>query len=178
LRFRKTTMPRYIAFLRGVSPMNASMPALRACFEAAGFSGVRTLLSSGNVAFDARSASLPALEQRAEKAMRVELGHSFSTIVRSAEHLQRFVDGDPFAEFGLPPDAKRIVTFLRRPAAPTLELPIERDGASILAFADAEVLSAYVRGPKGPVFMTLLERTFGTEITTRTLDTVRKCARA
>jgi hypothetical protein len=28
------------------------------------------------------------------------------------------------------------------------------------------------------VFMTLLERTFGKEITTRTLETVTKCARA
>jgi hypothetical protein len=33
-------------------------------------------------------------------------------------------------------------------------------------------------GPKGPVFMTFLERTFGKDITTRTLDTVRKCAMA
>ena len=40
---------RYVAFLRGVSPMNARMPELKACFEAAGFSGVRTLLSSGNM---------------------------------------------------------------------------------------------------------------------------------
>jgi hypothetical protein len=30
----------------------------------------------------------------------------------------------------------------------------------------------------GPAFMSLLERTFGNEITTRTLDTVRRCARA
>ncbi|MDE2325144.1 MAG: DUF1697 domain-containing protein, partial [Betaproteobacteria bacterium] len=42
-------MPRYVAFLRGVSPMNARMPELKACFEAAGFGAVRTLLSSGNV---------------------------------------------------------------------------------------------------------------------------------
>jgi hypothetical protein len=62
-------MPRYAAFLRGVSPMNARMPALKACFEAAGFSNVRTLLSSGNVVFDARSSSPAALERRAEKAM-------------------------------------------------------------------------------------------------------------
>ena len=32
--------------------------------------------------------------------------------------------------------------------------------------------------PRGPVFMTLLERLFGTEATTRTWDTVRKCAAA
>jgi uncharacterized protein (DUF1697 family) len=172
------SMPRYVAFLRGVSPMNASMPALKAAFEAAGFTNVRTLLSSGNVAFDARSASPAALERRAEKAMASGLGHGFRAIVRSADALQRFLAADPFAEFDLPPQAKRVVTFLRSPATLAIELPIERDGASILRCAGSEVLSAYVAGPKGPVFMSLLERTFGTEITTRTLDTVRKCASA
>jgi hypothetical protein len=34
----------------------------------------------------------------------------------------------------------------------------------------------YVPGDKGPVFMSLLESAFGTGITTRTLETVRKCA--
>jgi uncharacterized protein (DUF1697 family) len=169
-------MPRYVAFLRGVSPMNAKMPALKSCFETAGFSDVRTLLSSGNVVFNARSTPLATLERRAEKAMQSELGRTFGTIVRPAEYLQAFVESDPFAEFSLPPVAKRVVTFLRSPSEPKLELPIERDGASILKFTGSEVLAAYVPGPKGPVFMTLLERTFGTSITTRTLDTVRKCA--
>ena len=171
-------MSRYVAFLRGVSPTNASMPALKACFEAAGFTAVRTLLSSGNVAFDARASVLPAIERRAEEAMRSGIGRSFGTIVRPAEHLQRFVESEPFARFRLAADAKRVVTFLRSPADATCELPIERDGAIILERAGAEVLSAYVPGPEGPVFMTLLERTFGTEITTRTFETVRKCARA
>lgn len=171
-------MPRYVAFLRGVSPANASMPALKACFEAAGFTNVRTLLSSGNVAFDSRSAATTALERRAERAMESGLGHRFRTIVRSADALQRFLDAEPFAEFDLPAHAKRVVTFLRGPATLALALPIERDGASILRCSGAEVLSAYVPGPKGPVFMSLLERTFGTDITTRTLDTVRKCASA
>ena len=171
-------MPRYVAFLRGVSPMNASMAALKASFEAAGFANVRTLLSSGNVVFDARSSSPAALERRAEEAMQSELGHGFRTIVRPADYLRRFVDREPFARFGLPRHAKRVVTFLRSPAEGLLALPIERDGASILGCEGTEVLSAYVPGPKGPVFMVLLERTFGTDITTRTLDTVRKCASA
>lgn len=171
-------MPRYVAFLRGVSPMNAKMPVLKGCFEAEGFSDVRTLLSSGNVVFNARSSSLATLERRAEKAMQAELGRSFGTIVRSAEYLQDFLESDPFAEFSLPPAAKRVVTFLRSHAELKLNLPIERDGASILKFTGSEVLAAYVPGPKGPVFMALLERTFGKNITTRTLDTVRKCASA
>lgn len=45
-------MPRFTAFLRGVSPANAKMPELQAAFESAGFARVRTVLSSGNVVFD------------------------------------------------------------------------------------------------------------------------------
>jgi len=58
-------MRRYAAFLRGVMPMNCRMPALKAAFEAAGFEDVKTLLSSGNVVFSARSASETSLEGRA-----------------------------------------------------------------------------------------------------------------
>ena len=158
--------------------MNARMPQLKACFEAAGFLEVRTLLSSGNVVFDARSAPIAAIERRAEKAMHAALGRSFDPFVRSTDYLRDFVESDPFAGFELAPQAKRVVTFLREPAAPGLELPAARDGASILKVSGSEVLAAYVPGPKGPVFMAVLERTFGKRITTRTLDTVRKCALA
>lgn len=172
-------MSRYIAFLRGVSPMNARMTELKRCFEAAGFSEVKTLLSSGNVVFNAQSSSLASLERRAEKAMQSELGHSFDTFVRPARYLQELIDSDPFAEFSLAPAAKRVVTFLRSPVSPDVKLPIERDGASILKATATEVFSAYVPDPKkGPVFMSLLERSFGKDITTRTLDTVIRCARA
>ena len=169
-------MTRYVDFLRGVSPMNCKMPALKRSFEAAGFGEVKTLLSSGNVAFSARPAVVPVLEKQAEDAMANHLGRMFPTIVRPAAFLQALVEPDPFAAFELPPNAKRIVTFLRRPYEGQVELPIQRDDATILKLAGTEVFSAYVPGDKGPVFMTLLERTFGTEVTTRTLDTVRKCA--
>jgi hypothetical protein len=56
-------------------------------------------------------------------------------------------------------------------------LPIARDGARILALDGLQAFSAYVPGPKGPVFMALIERTFGRDVTTRTWETVRKvCA--
>ena len=158
--------------------MNAKMPELKTCFEAEGFAEVCTLLSSGNIVFNARSSSLALLERRAEAAMRAKLGRSFDTIIRSTKFLQEFVESDPFAEFDLEPTAKRVVTFLRSAAEPKVKLPIQRDGASILKFTGSEVLSAYVPGPKGPVFMGLIERTFGKNVTTRTLETVRKCARA
>ena len=156
--------------------MNAKMPEIKSSFEAAGLTDVRTLLSSGNVVFSDRKASTKSLELRAEKSMQAELGRTFATTVRSAEHLQRLVESEPFSEFELPPKSKHVVTFLRTPEAPALQLPIARDDASILKVVGGEVLCAYVPGPKGPVFMALLERAFGKSITTRTLETVRKCA--
>ena len=62
-------MPRYVALLRGVSPMNARMPELKRCFEGAGLGNVKTLLSSGNVVFDARSTTEKALERKLESAL-------------------------------------------------------------------------------------------------------------
>jgi uncharacterized protein (DUF1697 family) len=171
-------MPRYAAFLRAVSPMNLKMPDLKRCLEAAGFNDVKTLLSSGNAVFSARAASEASLERKAEAAMKKQLGRAFLTIVRPVDSLRRILDSDPYAAFRLPPGAKRVVTFLRNPPRAKLELPIERDGARILCVNGSEVFSAYVPGPRGPVFMTLIEKTFGKDVTTRTWDTVKKVAGA
>jgi len=171
-------MPRYVAFLRGVMPTNCKMPALRACFEAAGFAEVKTLLASGNVVFTAKSAPLAALERRAERAMESQLGRVFGTFVRPADFLRELLDSDPFARFAVPDGAKRVVTFLREPPDPAPALPVERSGACIHGVAGAEAFASYLPSPEGPVFMTLLERTFGKDVTTRTLETVRRCVEA
>ncbi len=171
-------MPRYVAFLRGVSPVNARMPELKRCFESAGFQDVCTMLSSGNVAFSSRASKEASLARKAENAMQASLGRTFSTIVKSTVFLQQLIDADLHATFQLPKDAKRVITFLRSPPRATVALPVEKDGASILSRVGTKVFSVYVPGPKGPVFMALLERTFGSEITTRTLGTIIKCARA
>jgi uncharacterized protein (DUF1697 family) len=169
-------VPRYVAFLRGVTPTNAKMPELKRCLEGAGFTEVRTVLSSGNVVFGARAAPEIRLERQIETAMAVQLGRTFHTIVRPAESLKQILAADPYANFRLPENAKRVVTFLREPHEAALSLPLESDGASILAVDGREVFTAYVPSPRGPVFMALIEKTFGTNVTTRTWDTVKKCA--
>jgi uncharacterized protein (DUF1697 family) len=169
-------MPRYVAFLRGVSPMNASMTQLKACFEAAGFTDVRTVLSSGNIAFTAKAKSERVLARQAEAAMAQHLDRAFLTIVRAAPYLQKLVKTDPYAAFRLAPKAKRVVTFLSDPAQTKLSLPPETDGVRMLTMSDREIFTAYVPGPRGPMFMTLIEKTFGKNVTTRTWDTVKKCA--
>ena len=169
-------MTRYVAFLRGVSPMNCKMAELKRCFEAAGFTDVKTVLSSGNVAFSAKPALVPILEKMAEEMMERQLGRVFQCIVRPSAFLKSLIESDPFGAFDLPAGSKHVVTFLRKPYEGKIDLPIEQDQALILKLERTEAFSAYVPNEKGPVFMALLERTFGKEITTRTLETVKRCS--
>lgn len=171
-------MPRYVAFLRGVSPMNARMPELKRAFESAGVSNVKTVLSSGNVVFDSRAKSEAALARQAEKAMQEHLDRTFLTIVRSTDALRELIDADPYRAFRLPPGSKRVITFLRKDPTVQPSLPIKLHDARILAVRGREVLTSYVPSPGSPEFMRLIEKTFGTEITTRTLETIKKCAAA
>jgi uncharacterized protein (DUF1697 family) len=170
-------MHRYAALLRGVSPMNLRMPELKAALEAAGFEDVKTVLSSGNALFTARASRESALEKKCEAALTRRLGRSFPTIVRRVDALRELLESEPYKAFRLAPGSKRVVTFLRTPPKSKLSLPIELHGARILAVVGSEVLSAYVPTPKGPVFMTLIEKTFGRDVTTRTWGTIQKLAR-
>ena len=171
-------MARYVAFLRGVMPTNAKMADLKRCFEAAGFTDVRTVLASGNIAFTAGSRSARALARQAEAAMATHLGKVFPAVVRPSTALRELLETDPFARFRPPAKAKRVVSFLREPPKAKLPLPIESDGVRILAQRGLEVFTTYEPSPRGPVFMSLIQKTLGTDVTTRTWETVRKCSQA
>src|SRR5262249_46395321 len=103
---------------------------------------------------------------------------SFYTIVRSSQHLQALLTEDPYAEHGVPSEAKRVVSFMRVTPQPKTQLPVSMSEAQIVCVQGREVYSAYLPSADGPVFMRLIEKTFGSAITTRTWDTVRKCAAA
>lgn len=152
------------------------MPELARAFEAAGFTGVKTVLSSGNVVFDADKAAVSRLQAEAEAAMEGRLGRSFLTIVRPVNGLRTLLESNPYKGFPTPAEGKRIVTFLRDPPSRKLRLPIERGGARILAMRGSVAFGDYVPSPEGPVFMALLEKTFGKAQTTRTWQTLERVA--
>jgi uncharacterized protein (DUF1697 family) len=110
--------------------------------------------------------------------MEKSLGHSFRTIVRSTASLEKLLATDPFVGARLPREAKRVVTFVRDGTKPILEIPEAVDGAEVVAVRGSEVFTAYVPSDKGPVFMRLIEKAFGKEVTTRTWESVSKCAAA
>jgi len=171
-------MPTYAAFLRGVSPLNCKMTELKQCLETAGFGNVKTVLASGNAVFDSRTASRQSLERKLEAAMQNGLGRVFTTTVRSIDELVALQAADPYKKFNLTAKAKRIVTLLHAKSTRKVKLPIELDEAQILCVKGTEVFSAYVPNDKGPVFMALIEKTFGKDLTTRTWDTIGKVVKA
>jgi uncharacterized protein (DUF1697 family) len=158
--------------------MNLSMAELKRCLESAGFSDVKTVLASGNAALTSSDKSTAKVTKAIEDAMAKKLNRSFHTIVRPQDELAALVESDPYAGFELAPGAKRVVTFSRTAMKPKKALPLALDTAKILAAKGCEAFSAYVPSPQGPVFMRLIEATFGTDVTTRTWETVKKCAKA
>ena len=153
------------------------MAELRRAFEDAGFTNVKTVLSSGNVVFDGPKMATPAIEKKVEAAIEKGLGKAFMTIVRPVEGLRKLLARDPYKAFKVKPGAKRIVTFLRTPPA-ALELPIEQDNARILHLEGNDLFTAYLPTPKGPVFMQLIEKAAGGKAqTTRTWQTIEKVVR-
>ena len=171
-------MPRFAAFLRGVMPTNAKMHELRGAFESARFTNVKTVLGSGNVVFDTSNQVEAEIENMAERAMEHILGRSFYTIVRSTSYLNSLIASDPYAAAGIPQGAKRVISFMRTAQGPKVPLPLAEHQASVFLVSNREVFTAYLPTEKGPVFMGLIERAFGPNLTTRTLDTVGKCAAA
>src|SRR3989442_12375721 len=104
--------------------MNAKMPELKQAFESAGFTDVKTILSSGNVVFSARRASETSLERKAEAATMQRLGHAFLTLLRPLDALREMLASDPHRGVRLNPAARRIVTFLSDEPTSKLTLPI------------------------------------------------------
>jgi uncharacterized protein (DUF1697 family) len=90
-------MTRYVALLRGVNVggVNLKMAEVAAAFGDAGFSGVRTILASGNVVLEAQS-DAAAVRRTAETALRDRFGYDAWVLVYDLDTVQSIVDGYPF----------------------------------------------------------------------------------
>jgi uncharacterized protein (DUF1697 family) len=89
--------------LRGVNVGGITVKSapLRAIFEELGLSGVRTVLASGNVAFDApddvASVALPRLKGRIESALERAFGYDAWIVLVPQEGMARLAAAYPFA---------------------------------------------------------------------------------
>lgn len=106
------TSHRYIALLRGVNVGRAkriAMADLRKLVESLGYTGVRSLLNSGNVVFDA---PVPPLEaaRAIEEAMVLRLGVAARVFVLGRDAMAAIIDDNPLLH--LADDHARLFAFV------------------------------------------------------------------
>lgn len=176
-------MVEHVALLRGFSPLHPNMrnARLRAVTEGLGFEGVRTVISSGNVVFDARpirsDRARLALEARFEAAWEEELDFTAATIIRSRAEIERMVASTPFEGIDDTRSSSCEVTFLKHEPAADLDLAAG-ERARIVAIQDRALFAVLdLTGPT-PQYMRTLDRLFGAGATTRTWKTVLRIQRA
>lgn len=170
-------MTKYVALLRGFSPLNPNMrnENLRDVFKDLGFKDVKTVISSGNVLFGTQSGNVKELEDLIEEALSLKLGFTNTIIIRSKDELKLLVDKEPFKGRKDSPKSRLNVTFLKNEPTTEIEFPYhaESKGYTVLGIYDRAICSIVdLTRTKTPDLMRWLEKEFGKAITTRTWRTV------
>jgi uncharacterized protein (DUF1697 family) len=172
---------RYVALLRGIGPLDPNMrnEKLRGVIQQLGYRNVETVMSSGNVLFDARAQRASTLEARIEKAWPQELGFSSTTIVRSRDEIRRLLAKNPFGDLAGAKGSNWQVTFLKREPAVAADHSFNTGAGFTVVSVEDRAICAELDGaePSGRQLMRWIETTFGKEITTRTWKTVQRIAR-
>lgn len=91
-------MTHWIALLRGVNVGGITIRSadLRDLFTGLGFTGVRTVLASGNVVFESDRADAVRLKRDIERALSDRFGYEAWIILLTADRLRAIVDAFPF----------------------------------------------------------------------------------
>lgn len=172
---------RYAAFLRGVNlgKRTTRSADLKAAFESLGYEGVRTLIASGNVLFEAEAADDEALAETIEKGLEAKFGFAIGVVLRSIAELEKMVERAPFGGVPADADAKLYVLFLREPVGETLALPFAEEGDyEVLSTTPTEIFAVAWHMPNGRYGEGLdaLEKQFpkGTLTTMRNWNTILK----
>jgi uncharacterized protein (DUF1697 family) len=175
---------RVIALLRAVNvggTKAVAMPALCKLLSGLGFSGVKSLLQSGNVVFTCKDAANAALEAKLETAVAEGLGVQTSFFVRSASEWDAIVANNPYpAAAREDPSHLVVMAFKSAPAA--------RDVSALqAAIAGRETVKAigkqaYFVYPDGigtsKLTNAIIERKLGLTGTARNWNTVLKLTTA
>ena len=161
---------KYVAFLRAINVGGhiVKMDVLKKLFEKMGFANVQTFIASGNVIFDARSAS----EAKIEKVLREALGYEVRTFLRTPAQLARIAevsaaDGTLYVGFmaqDASEDAKRKVQALS-----TAIDDLHAEGTEVYWLCRTKFSETKLTGAA-------VEKALGQAATLRNINTVRKIA--
>jgi len=99
-------MPRYVALFRGINVGKAkriAMADLRVLLEDLGYTGVKTLLNSGNAIFSARAGAPDRMAARIRAAVAGELGVDALVVIKSDQDLANIIEGNAFGKIATDP---------------------------------------------------------------------------
>jgi uncharacterized protein (DUF1697 family) len=173
-------LQKYLALLRGINVgghHKVPMADLKEDFIAMGFREVKTLLNSGNVVFEGKAEQEPILEKKISQYLNDSFGFNIPILVRKIEDIHNLVDRNPFNGIEMHKDLRLYVTFLK--VLPREEFPLpwkSQDGSfQIFEIKDRMVFSVLdVSVSKTTDAMSMLEKSFGKDITTRNWNTLLK----
>ncbi|MBT8209675.1 MAG: DUF1697 domain-containing protein [Eudoraea sp.] len=171
---------KYVAFLRGINVgghHKVPMALLREEMEKLDFKNVLTLLNSGNILFDTTPYDLEKLEHRISEHLETVFGFPIPTIIRRSETICSLLEKNPFKDIALTKEIRLYVSFLKKKNEMDLKLPWTSDDGSykIIAKTDNTILSVLdLSVTKTPQAMDILRRHYGSEITTRNWNTIKR----
>ena len=173
-------MPKFIAFLRAINVGGhiVKMDQLRELFAAMGFANVETFIASGNVIFESKSKDTNALQLQIENHLLKAVGYEVATYVRTVDELARVAKYQPFSESELNAEGNTLyVGFIADSPAKAVSQKVESlatdvddlkvTGREVYWLLHTNFSDSKLSGP-------ILERTLGTKVTFRNINTVRR----
>jgi uncharacterized protein (DUF1697 family) len=171
---------KYVALLRGInvgSAKSVPMAELANVFCELGFTGVKTLLRSGNVVFESDAVLPTNGASIIEAAVLAATGVQSSVIVLDAERFGAIADANPLA--GVATDGSKLfVTFMSSPTALSPVAIEEPDAAALLPellrLGDCAVYQWIPEGSLQTQVPKTFWKQFQAPLTTRNWNTVMK----
>ena len=141
-------MTRYVAFLRGVNlgKRQTKSADLKAGFESLGFDGVKTLITSGNVLFEAGASK--DLKGKIEKALKDHFGFEIGVVLRSLDDLKAMIVSKPFAN-APKSDVALHVLLIADPLDPRPKLKDVKGDYEVARVDDREIFFIVHKKPDG-----------------------------
>jgi len=172
----------YVAFLRGINVgghASIKMVDLKTAFERMGFQDVRTVLASGNVIFAASQADEKVLSAEIETELQKAFKKRICVVLRKWDDLAQLRSSAPFKGIEAGPGIRLYVSFLSQGTKkPSLRIPYAtpQKELRILNVSATEVFSVVdlEQGMGTPEAMAIIEKEFGSDLTTRNWNTVLK----
>jgi uncharacterized protein (DUF1697 family) len=169
------------AFLRGINVGGHNpvpMEELKKAFESLGFENVKTLLASGNVLFESSNPDATVLVKKIEGKLEKKFGREINVVIRTIKELQDLDKIHPFKGVLVTPQTRLYVTFLSEKSNTGLKIPYETPdkNCKIIRATGKEVCSVLTLSQNSNTtnLMSILEKEFGREITTRNWNTITR----